>query len=154
MKKLTMMVLTVLALGATSLTAQSANGAASVTIPTVLVVTSVTDLTIAETAFDFTAANTSQATGSVTIDTRSNVVHAVDVTGSDLTNGGANLGVEVQASDASWSALSATAVKALDNLASGEQVGQAINFRTTADVAQHTPGEYTGTITYTVVANY
>jgi hypothetical protein len=154
MKKLTMAVLAMLALGATSVAAQSANGAASVTIPTVLVITNVTDLTIAEGAFDFSAGNTSQASGAVTIDTRSNVLHAVDVTGSDLTNGGDNLALEVQGSDASWSTLSATAVKAVANLNPGTQAGNAINFRTTADVSLHAPGEYTGTITYTVVANY
>lgn len=156
MRKLTagLMMAAVLGFGAVDASAQaSVPGQASVTIPTVLVISGVTDLTIVEGDFDFTAGNTSLATGSVTIDTRSNVIHAVEVTGAALTNGTDNLALEVQAADASWSALSATAVRALAPLARGSQTGSTINFQTTADVAQHTPGEYTGTITYTVVAD-
>lgn len=152
MKKLTTAVLAMLALGAADLSAQSANGNASVTIPQVLVITSVGDLTVASTAFDFSAANTSQATGAVSVGTRSNIAHAIEVTGSDLTLGADNLALEVQASDASWSTVSATAVRAVAGLARGNQSGS-VNFRTTADISLHSPGEYTGTITYTVVAN-
>lgn len=156
MKKLTMAVLAMLALGATDVAAQT-NGSASVTIPTVLVVSNVTDLNIAETDFnmaDFASSNTAQATGSVTIDTRSNITHAVDVSGADLLLGTDALALEVQASDGTWATLSGTAVKTLDNLVRGPQTGNIINFRATADVTQHAPGTYTGTITYTVVANY
>lgn len=155
MRKLTagLMMAAVLGFGAVDASAQTVNGAASVTIPTVLVISGVTDLTIAEAAFDFTAANTSLATGSVTVDTRANVSHAVEVTGAALANGTDNLTLEVQAADLTWSALSGTAVRSLAGLARGEHAASAINFRTTADVSLHAPGEYTGTITYTVVAD-
>jgi hypothetical protein len=149
MRKLTagLVMAALLGLGAVNASAQTVNGAASVTIPTV------TDLTIAGTQFDFTAGATSTAAGAVTVDTRANVLHAVEVTGAALTLGGDNLTVEVQASDLSWSALSATAVKSVAGLTRGTHAGRAINFRTTADVSLHAPGEYTGTITYTVVAD-
>ena len=154
MKKLMIAALAMLAFGAMDVTAQT-NGAATVNIPTVLVVTNVSDLTIAETAFDFSGSNTSQASGSVTIDTRSNVLHAVDVSlNSPVANAGDVLTLKVLGADATWSDVTATAVKALDNLARGTQTGNTISFQTTADVSQHAPGTYSGTITYTVVANY
>lgn len=147
-------VMAVMAVGASELTAQTRNGAASVTIPEVLVVTAVTPLTIAEGDFNFSTTDTPVATGVVTIDTRANILHAVDVTGSDLTLDGTPLVLQVEGADGTWTAVSATPVKALGNLAMGRRTGLLINFQTEADVAVHGPGEYTGTITYTVLADY
>lgn len=149
-------VLAMLAFGATDAVAQSANGQATVNIPTVLVITNVTDLTIAETAFDFSAADTAQAGGTVTIDTRSNILHAVDVTlNTAVANGSDVLDLEVLHPDGvTWNPVGGTAVKALDNLSRGSQTGNVINFRTAANVMDHAPGAYSGMVTYTVVANY
>lgn len=148
MKKLMIAALAMVAFGAMDVSAQNA----SVTIPEVLMITSSGQLTIADTEFDFSAANTSAATGAVTVNTRANVAHAIEVSGSALVLGTDNLNLEVQGSDASWTALSGTAVRAVAGLTRGSQSGT-VNFRTTADVALHAPGEYTGSITYTVVAN-
>ena len=156
MNKITMAALAMLALGATSVAAQT-NGSANVTIPTVLVVSSVSDLTIADTDFDmtaFTSGNTSQAQGQVTLSTRSNVVHAVDVTGSDLTLGGVVLPLQVLDANSTWQAVGGTEAKALASLPQGVNSGLTIDFRAIMDVTLHGPGTYTGTITYTVVNNY
>ena len=155
MKRLMMAltVLGVLAVGATDVYAQSTNGSASVTVPTVLVVSSVTDLTMDGSGFDFSAGETATSTGTVDITTRSNVAHAVDVTGTAITDGTSNLGFSVQDAGGVYQAVSGTAVKALADLARGTRVS-AINFQATADINTHDPGAYTGTITYTVVTNY
>lgn len=137
--------------GATDGVAQTATGNASVTIPTVLVISSVGDLTIAS-GFDFSTANESAATGTVSIVTRSNIAHAVDVTSTTVSLGTDNLVFEVQNSDLAYMDATGT-VKALANLPRGEQTND-VSFRATANVATHAPGEYTGTITYTVLATY
>lgn len=154
MKRLMMaMAMVALVMGTTELTAQTANGNASITVPTVLVVSSVTDLTIDGTGFDFSAGETSTSTGTVDITTRSNVAHAVDVTGTAITDGTSNLGFSVLDAAGTYQAVGATAVKALANLAMGTQTNT-VSFQATADVTTDAPGAYTGTITYTVVTNY
>ena len=142
-----------LALGATDVTAQTANGNASVTVPTVLVVSNVTNLTMDGTGFDFTTSDVGTSTGTVTIDTRSNVAHAVDVTGTAIGDGTSSLGFNVMDAAGTYQPVGATAVKALANLTRGTQ-SNTITFPASSDVNTNDPGSYTGTITYTVVANY
>ena len=154
MRKLTAVLMVAgLGFGAADVTAQTATGNASVTIPTVLVVSSVTNLTLAGTTFDFSAGETATSEGSVTIVTRSNVAHAVDVTGTAIANGGVALDFSVEDANATYQPVGSTAVKALANLGMGTQTNT-ISFQAGADVNTHAPGEYTGTITYTVLANY
>lgn len=149
MKKMAMAVLAVFALGGvTEAVAQNA----SVTIPEVLILRSVSDLVIAGTAFDFSASDQATGTGSVTVETRSNITHAVSVSGADLMKNGDALTLEVQATDNSWQTLNATPVKAIGGLVAGTRSGT-VNFSATADVELHAPGEYIGTITYTVIAD-
>lgn len=130
----------------------TATGAASVTIPEVLVISSVGDLTIAEGEFDFSETNEASATGAVNISTRSNIVHAVDVTSTAIEQGGETLKFEVMNSAGTYEPATGT-VKALAGLTRGVR-SNIINFQATANVASHAPGEYTGTITYTVLATY
>lgn len=153
MKKLTIAVLAMVALGAANASAQSANASASVTIPTVLVVSNVTALNISS-GFDFSSSNTASASGTVDITTRSNILHAVNVTGTTITDGTSNLVFKVNDSSGTPQAVDpATPVKALANLTRGSATNT-ITFTATADVATNDPGTYSGTITYTVVANY
>ncbi len=137
--------------GATDGVAQTATGAANVTIPTVLVISSVGDLTIAG-GFDFSTTDASSVTGAVSIVTRSNIVHAVNVSSTAITDGTDNLVFEVESSAGTFEP-AAGPVKALANLARGAQTNN-INFQATANVATNAPGTYTGTITYTVLATY
>lgn len=153
MKKLTIAVLAMLAFGAANVSAQSANGSASVTIPTVLVVSNVTALNISS-GFDFSSSNTASASGTVDITTRANILHAVDVTGTAITDGSSSLVFQVNDSGGTPQTVDvSTPVKALASLARGSQTNT-ITFTATADVATNDPGTYSGTITYTVVANY
>jgi hypothetical protein len=153
MRKVTGAVLALLiGAGASGLTAQSANGSASVTIPEVLRI-SVGALEIPASAFDFEESTQAEATGEVSVETRANIEHAVDVTGSDLTMGEYELPLLVQATDSEYYALSGSAIKALGDLGRGTQ-NSMVSFKVLADLAVHAPGTYAGTITYTVVANY
>lgn len=155
MRKLTGTMLALLvAVGAGELSAQggpSADGSATVTIPEVLRI-SVGDLVIPETAFDFESGSQSEGEGQVTVTTRSNVEHGVDVTGGDLTMDAYSLPLEVREAGGDFEPVSASAVRALANLARGSQ-SNSVDFRVTADLEQHAPGTYEGTITYTVVAD-
>lgn len=155
MKKLMIVALAMTAFGATNAAAQ-VNGNATVNIPEVLTIANPTDLLIAETAFDLVNNDTHTVTTSTTVDTRGNVPHSVEVTGAALTLAGSNpLDLEVQASDGTWGTVSGTAITVLGptTLTRGVHTAQPITFRTTADITQHGPGAYTGTITYTVVGN-
>ncbi|MFO7893916.1 MAG: hypothetical protein R6U63_09285 [Longimicrobiales bacterium] len=156
MKKLMIAALAMAAFGATDVAAQSVNGNATVNIPQVLSIANATDLAIAEDAFDLVSNATQTVTASTTVDTRGNVPHSVEVTGGALTLAGSNdLALEVQNAGGTWAAVGATAVTVLDatTLTRGVHAAQPINFRTEADISKHGPGAYTGTITYTVVAN-
>lgn len=154
MKKMAMMATVVFALGGvTEAVAQTtADGQATVTIPQVLMIRSVTDLSIVLAAGDFSDSDTAVGTGSVTVETRANVVHSVTVSGSDLMNEDDAITIEVEAAAGGFSDVNATAVTALSALGRGSQSSQ-VNFQATADVATHAPGTYQGTITYTVVAD-
>jgi hypothetical protein len=153
MKKLTVALVAVFALGGVS-EAMAQTGQATVVVPQVLTIRSVGDLTITLAAGDFSqTTGTASATGDVTVETMGNVAHSVDVTGGDLMNGAEVFTLQVQdAGDSNFKDVSGTAVRAISGLARGLQTGTA-TFQATADVASHAPGTYTGTITYTVIAN-
>lgn len=139
--------------GATDGAAQTKAGQVSVTVPTVLVISSVDDLVITG-GFDFTTLNESAVTGAVSIVTRSNIEHAVDVTTGTVTLGTDDLVFKVaEAGTGTYLDASTTPVKALANLARGERTND-ISFQATANVASNAPGDYAGTITYTVLATY
>jgi hypothetical protein len=151
-----LLVAAVFGLGAADLAAQgspSLQGNASVTVPQVLVVVSVTDLSITLANSDFYSGDSGSATGQVSITTRANVAHDVEVTATDITDGSTNVTLEVQDSGDTFQTAGATAVTVLSGLSRGTQAGNAIDFRATADVTTNDPGAYSGTITYTVVAN-
>lgn len=157
MKKLTvaMAVVAATALGTAELSAQvSDQGQASVTIPQVLVVTGVGDLAIGAGEFDFSAADSDAGTGTVSVGTRSNIQHAIEVTGTDLTLAGSSaLTLDVlDGSSNVVGSVGTTPVQAAAGLARGSR-STVITFQATASVLDHGPGEYTGTITYTVVAD-
>lgn len=153
MKKLTMAVFAMLALGATEVAAQT-TGQATVNIPQVLEISAVTELNIAEGAFDFSTANSSTASGTVTVDTRGNVPHAVNVAllSGDLADANSNtLGLSVQTTTNGVQPLGATALEVLDYTTRGVQSGT-VQFEATAALDTEAPGAYSGQITYTVVA--
>lgn len=152
MKKLTITVLAMLAFGALGATKASAQvtGQATVTIPSVLEITGVTDLTIA--GFDFSGGNSSTATGQTTVDTRGNVPHAVNVAlGSDLTNGAGDTFVLDVVTTSGLSPLGTGALEVATLLRGVHAT--AVQFEATADLGTDAPGTYTGQITYTVVPN-
>lgn len=152
-KLMTAIMIAGFALGAAEVSGQSVNGGATVTVPTVLTVTSVTDLVMDGSGFDFTGSETATSTGTVSITTRSNVSHGVDVTGTDITDGNTVLDVEVQDASGVYGTVGGAAVRALDALASGTQTN-VITYQATADVTTDAPGDYTGTLTYTVVTSF
>lgn len=149
MRKLTMALVAVFALGAVSeAAAQTETGTATVTIPEVLQIRSVGDLVIGEGDFNFAESDASTASGTVEVQTRANVQHSVNVSGGSLAQGGTSLDLQVL-SGADWVAMD-TEVTVLSALPAGSQAGT-VTFQTTANVATHAPGAYTGTITYTVI---
>ena len=161
MRKLTtaLSVAAALVLVPSALLAQTQTGDVTVTVPQVLVITSVTDLTISDTdtGWDFSNSDQSTVSGIVTIGTRANIPHDVQVTGAGLTYqsggySGADMVLQVETGTSTWADVGATAVTVLDALARGSH-SSPVTFRTTADVANQGPGTYSGTITYTVVAD-
>lgn len=157
MRKLTTaaMMLAVLALGATEVSAQAVN--ARVTIPQVLQLTYVSDLAIDFAATAFDVADQATASGTVQIDTRANVPHRVDVSGADLviTTAGSTastLTLEfTRAGGSTYEPLTGTDAPILDGLIRGTNTGT-VTFQTTATVVDHDAGTYEGTITYTLVS--
>lgn len=168
MKKLTMVVLAMLAVGAADVAAQASSeqATASVTVPQVLSI-AVTNKSIAfpnatSTDFDNGYVNT---TTSSSIDTKGNVVHDVTVQAdaATFTYTGTQTDPSKPASDLEWSNDGGSSWTALDDvsavdvatgLARGENVGAAsISYRIALALATDVPGDYSLGFTYTIVAN-
>jgi hypothetical protein len=154
MRKLTMALLAVGALaGATDAYAQASTTAnATVVIPQVLAFGTVDDLTIDATQFDFSATDTDVGAGTANVQSRANVTHSLSVSGANLTNGTDALTLQVLSSGAVFTDVTGTATEVAAGLARGLQ-NTLVSYQATADILLHSPGTYTGILTYTIVAS-